>query len=71
VVLDKIKCHWCGSRRFRKIGIRRLVNRQKQIYYCRDCKRKFTGNYIPGQEDPHFKTERKTYSQNWPAYNAA
>lgn len=47
------------------------MNRQKQIYWCKSCKRKFTGNYIPGLEEPIVPSGRKTYSQNWPAYNAA
>ncbi len=68
---NKQECTWCGSRNFRKIGIRRLVGRERQVYYCKDCKRKFTGNYISGIKNPIITPERKTYPQNWPAYNSA
>lgn len=64
-------CFWCESKNYRKIGIRRLINRQKQIYYCKDCKRKFTGPYVLNSSTPLVSSERKTYPQNWPAYNAA
>lgn len=67
----EIKCTWCNASNFRKIGIRKLVNRLKQIYFCKSCKRKFTGNFVPGQKDPIVPSERKTYPQNWPAYNSA
>jgi transposase len=69
--MGEIKCSWCEAQNYRKIGIRKLVGRRKQIYYCKVCKKKFSGNYILGQPDPIVAGERKTYSQNWPAYNSA
>lgn len=70
--MSSVTCEWCQSGNYRKIGIRKLVGRLKQIYYCKDCKSKFTGNYVPGQLDPMVSSgEKKTYPQNWPAYNAS
>lgn len=70
-MINEIACTWCLSHNFRKIGVRRLVGRQKQVYFCKSCKRKFTGEYVVGQADPLVQSERKTYSQNWEAYNKA
>lgn len=65
------ECTWCSSHNWRKIGVRKLVGRRKQIYYCKDCKRKFSGEYILNSPEPIITPERKTYPQNWSAYNAA
>ena len=67
----EINCYWCGSSNYRKVGIRKLVGRLKQIYYCKTCKSKFTGAIISDSPEHVVQSQRKTYSQNWPAYNSA
>lgn len=67
----EIKCRWCHSANYRRVGIRKLVNRRKQILYCKDCKRKFDVPVNPQLKDNPVKGLRKTYSQNWSAYNAS
>lgn len=67
----EIKCRWCQSANYRRVGIRKLVNRKKQILYCKDCHRKFDLEISRSIEDSPTAGPRKTYSQNWPAYNEA
>jgi len=68
----KTKCQWCGSENTNKRGKRKTHQGTKQIYWCRDCKAKFTnGNLVIAEVPERERGERKTYAQNWPAYNNA
>ena len=69
--METIRCTWCNSENFRKVGFRKSVDYRKQIYKCNNCKKKFSGKYESIYAEPHKPTERKTYPQNWPAYNTA
>ena len=67
--MTQVKCFWCGTVNWKKLGIRKLASRQKQIYYCKACKRKFTGTFQPNLQEPLVKTEKKSYPINRRAYN--
>jgi putative transposase len=41
VLADDFKCKYCGSKNLWLYG----KYKGKQLFYCRDCKRKFTGNF--------------------------
>jgi putative transposase len=49
VLAEDFKCKYCGSKNLWLYG----KYKGKQLFYCRDCKRKFTGNFaLPKMRSP-------------------
>lgn len=68
----KQPCSWCRSKRTFKKGKRKTRQGTKQIYYCMDCRSKFTeGRVIFPEEFEYKPQDRQTYPQNWSAYTKA
>ncbi len=64
-----MRCRYCDGENVIKRGtIKSLDRKKKQIYFCKDCKRKFAF-------DPYYKSDNNwlktatTSPQDWPSYN--
>ncbi len=72
-----MECRYCKSENVIKRGTIKLKNsKEKQIYFCKDCKKRFVAEkeyerVFPIEHKVYVKSERKTYPQDWPNYNEA
>lgn len=66
-----MNCRYCNGENVIKRGtVQALDRKKKQIYFCKDCKRKFGFDPYYEPEENVSKTTT-TYSQDWPNYNEA